>query len=52
LCDPDGELLAVMDRPGWQRISVRRMREIGEELVSVCEGHGLWEAEASVTCRT
>jgi hypothetical protein len=45
-CDPEGELLRVLDRPGWRRLSRRRKAEVVDELVQVCEDRGLWEAEA------
>jgi hypothetical protein len=24
LCDPDGEMLGVLDRPGWRQVTHRR----------------------------
>jgi hypothetical protein len=36
-CDPDGELLAVLERSGWRRITARRRGEIADEIVRVCE---------------
>jgi hypothetical protein len=45
-CDPDGELLGVLDRPGWRRVTNRRKGEVVDELVRVCEQRGLWEADA------
>jgi len=45
-CDPDGELLGVLDRPDWRRVTHRRKGEVVGELVRVCEERGLWEAEA------
>jgi hypothetical protein len=45
-CDPEGELLSVLDRPGWQRINIRRKREIVGQLVSACEERKVWEVEA------
>ena len=36
-CDPDGELLAVLERSGWRRITARRRGEIADEMVRVCE---------------
>ena len=47
-CDPDGELLGVVERPGWRRVTGGRRREVVDELVRVCEERGLWEAEAWV----
>ena len=34
-CDPDGELLAVLERSDWHRISIRRRGEIVDEMVRV-----------------
>jgi hypothetical protein len=48
-CDPEGELLRVLDRPAWRRLSRPRVGEVVDELVRVCEEHGLWEAEAWLT---
>lgn len=45
-CDPGGELVAALDRPGWKRMSARRQGEVVDELVRVCEERGLWELEA------
>jgi hypothetical protein len=45
-CDPDGELLGVLDRPSWRRLSRGRRSEIVGELERVCEERGLWEVEA------
>jgi hypothetical protein len=45
-CDPDGELVAVLDRPDWQRVNIGRKGEIVDEMVRVCEQRGLWEVEA------
>jgi hypothetical protein len=45
-CDPDGELVAVLDRPDWQRVNIGRKGEIVDEMVGVCEQRGLWELEA------
>jgi hypothetical protein len=36
-CAPDGELLALLDRPDWQRISFQRRGEIVREMVRVCD---------------
>ena len=36
-CDPDGELLAVLERSGWRRITAQRRGEIVGEMVRVCE---------------
>jgi hypothetical protein len=45
-CDPDGELLAVLKRSDWRRISNRRRGEIVHEMVRVCDEteHGTAEA--------
>ena len=45
-CDPEGELLAVLERSGWRRISNRRRGEIVHEMVRVCDEteHGIAEA--------
>lgn len=45
-CDPDGELLDVLDRPGWRQVTHRRKGEVVDELVRVCEQRGLSEADA------
>ena len=45
-CDAEAELLSVLDRPGWKRLSRPRIREVVDELVRACEARGLWEAEA------
>jgi len=45
-CDPAGELLGVLDRPGWQRLTQARKREVVDALARACEERGLWEAEA------
>jgi hypothetical protein len=45
-CDPDGELLGVLDRPGWRQVTHRRKGEVVDELVRVCEERGLSEADA------
>ena len=45
-CDPDGELVAVLDRPEWQRVDIGRKDEIVDEMVRVCEQRGLCEVEA------
>jgi hypothetical protein len=50
-CDPDGELVGVVERPGWRRVTGGRRREVVDELVGVCEARGLWEAEAWLTRR-
>ena len=36
-CDPDGELLAVLERSSWRRITARRRREIVHEMVRGCD---------------
>ena len=36
-CDPDGELLAVLERSDWRRITARRRGEIVDEMVRVCD---------------
>jgi hypothetical protein len=45
-CAPDGELLAVLERSDWQRITARRRGEIVDEMVRVCDEteHGIAEA--------
>lgn len=47
-CDPEGELVGVVERPGWRRVTGRRRSEVVDQLVRVCEERGLWEAEAWV----
>ena len=44
-CDPGGELLAVLERSGWRRITARRRGEIVDEIVRVCDEteHGIAE---------
>jgi hypothetical protein len=44
--DADGELLAVLDRPGWQRITPRRTRQLVDELMRVCAASRAREVEA------
>jgi hypothetical protein len=44
-CDPDGELIAVLDRPEWQRVDFRRRGET-DDIMRVCEQRGLWAVEA------
>jgi hypothetical protein len=34
---PDGELLALLNRPDWQRMSFQRRGEIVREMVRVCD---------------
>jgi hypothetical protein len=36
-CDLDGELLAVVERAGWRRITAQRRGEIAGEVARVCE---------------
>ncbi len=45
-CDPDGELLAVLERSDWQRISIQRRGEIVHAMVRICDEteHGIAEA--------
>ncbi len=45
-CDPDGEVLAVLERSDWRRISIQRRGEIVDEMVRVCDEteHGIAEA--------
>jgi hypothetical protein len=45
-CDPDGEVLAVLERSDWRRISIQRRGEIVDEMVRVCDEteHGIVEA--------
>jgi hypothetical protein len=45
-CDPDGELLAVLERSGWRRITARRRGEIASELLRICEAAAVGIAEA------
>jgi hypothetical protein len=45
-CDPDGELLAVLERLSWQRITARRRGEIADEIARVCEAAEREIAEA------
>ena len=45
-CDPDGELLAALDRPEWERISRQRKGDIVGEMIQLCEELGLWDVEA------
>ena len=45
-CDPDGELLAVLERSDWRRISIQRRGEIVDEMVRVCDGTERGNAEA------
>jgi hypothetical protein len=45
-CDPDGELLVLLDRPNWQRMNLRRRGEIVDEMVRVCEQRGVADVEA------
>ena len=45
-CDPDGELLAVLERSDWRRITARRWGEIAGELLRVCEAAAVGIAEA------
>jgi hypothetical protein len=39
-CDPDGELLGVLDRPGWRRVTHRRKGEVVDELVESARSGG------------
>ena len=45
-CDPDGEVLAVLERSDWQRISIQRRGEIVDGVVRVCDetAHGIAKA--------
>ena len=45
-CDPDGELLAVLERSGWRRITAQRRGEIAGEMLRVCETTDVGIAEA------
>ncbi|MGI8411075.1 MAG: hypothetical protein ACR2QA_00965 [Solirubrobacteraceae bacterium] len=45
-CDPDGELLAVLERSDWRRITARRRGEIADEVARVCEAAERGIAEA------
>ena len=45
-CNPDGKLLAVLERSDWWRISIQRRGEIVHEMARVCDKteHGIGEA--------
>ena len=45
-CDPDGELLALLERSDWHRISIQRRGEIVDEMVRVCDETKRRNAEA------
>jgi hypothetical protein len=45
-CNPDGELLAVLERSDWRRITARRRGEIIHEVVRVCDETDRGTAEA------
>jgi hypothetical protein len=45
-CDPDGELLAVLERSGWRRITAQRRGEVAGETLRVCETTDAGIAEA------
>jgi hypothetical protein len=45
-CDPDGELLAVLERSGCRRITARRRGEMADEMLRVCETADVGIAEA------
>ena len=45
-CDPDGELLAVLERPDWRRVSIQRRDKIVYEMVRGCDERERSEAEA------
>jgi len=45
-CDPDGEVLAVLERSDWRRISIQRRGEIVDEMVRVCDETEHENAEA------
>jgi hypothetical protein len=45
-CDPDGEVLAVLERSDWRRISIQRRGEIVDEMVRVCDETERENAEA------
>ncbi len=45
-CDPDGEVLAVLERSDWRRMTARRRGEIAGEVVRVCEAAERGIAEA------
>jgi hypothetical protein len=47
LCDPNGELLALLERSDWQRISIQRRGEIVHEMVRVCDETKRGNAETS-----
>ena len=44
--DPDGELLAVLERSGWRRITAQRRGEVAGEMLRVCETTDVGIAEA------
>jgi hypothetical protein len=46
-CDPDGELVAVLDRPDWQRVNIRRpmkVKGLGKTISRV--GSVVWAGRA------
>jgi hypothetical protein len=45
-CDPDGGLLAELERSNWQRITARRRGQIADEIARVCEAEEREIAEA------
>ncbi len=45
-CKPDGELLAVVDRPHWRRLSRARKAELVHVMVQACANHGARSVEA------
>lgn len=36
-CDPDGELLAVLEHSDWRRVSIQRRGENVHDMVRVCD---------------
>ncbi|MHB8658371.1 MAG: hypothetical protein ACYC91_10540 [Solirubrobacteraceae bacterium] len=45
-CNLDCELLAVLERSDWRRISIQRRGEIVDEMVRVCDETERENAEA------
>ncbi len=45
-CDPYAELLAVLERSDWRRMTAQRRGEIAGEMVRVCEAAERGIAEA------
>ena len=45
-CDRDGELLGVLERSDWRRITAQRRGEVAGEILRVCETTDVGTAEA------